>query len=57
MPGSSGAIAGRSVKRANPKLSLAAGVGNGRAAGLNVGRKKCAWGLKAAGGVATLDSF
>lgn len=57
MPGSAGAIAVRSVKRANPRLSCAAGVGNGRAVGLNVCRGKSAWGPKAAGGVATLDNF
>lgn len=57
MPGSAGAIAGRSVKRANLKLSCAAGRGNGRAVALNVCRRKRAWGLKAAGGVATLESL
>lgn len=54
MPGSAGAFAMRSVKRANPKLSRAAGMGNGRAVGLNVCRRSV-WGLKAAGGVATFE--
>lgn len=57
MPSSAGAIAVRSVKRANPKLSRAVGVGNGRAVDLNVCRRKSAWGLKAAGEVATLTVF
>lgn len=57
MPGSAGPIAVRSVKRANLKLSSAAGGGNGRVVALSVCRRKRAWGLKAAGGVATLESL